>query len=73
MNPSAYKLYCLASETPQSPRDSKGTSLGYNSFEDEGRVGQELCLSHEDHITHKVSAPFTNHMPTHKTWPSRQL
>lgn len=72
MNPSAYELYYLAPESPQSPRDSKGMSLGYNSFEDEGRVGRELSLSHQDRIIHKVSAPFTN-MRTHKTWHSREL
>lgn len=38
MNPPAYELCDLA---PQSPRDSKGMSLGYTSFEDEERVEQE--------------------------------
>lgn len=37
VNPSMYEHYCLAPESPQSPGDSKG----HNSFEDEGRVGQE--------------------------------
>lgn len=55
MNPPAYELCDLA---PQSPRDSKGMSLGYTSFKDEERVEQESSLSHEDHIIPKVSAPL---------------
>lgn len=73
VNPLAYELYYLAPESPQSPRDGKRTSAGCNIFEDEGRVGQELSLSHEDRIVHKVSASFAHNMQTHKTWPSREL
>lgn len=54
----------------RAPRTARGCRWDTT---DEGIVGQELSLSHEDRIIHKVSAPFTNNMQTHKTWHSRAL